>query len=136
MMTNKFGKKNFMPANGKAQHALMNGPVFFFLRGGRRERDFLFSSLFPSSSQSVAKYAPQYVPNSTPALSCMVLPKVQHPCIQTEKAKSRGAHLFLFCNWGSKEVLLLGHAQCSQKIADGPINTFKINKKVVSAPMN
>jgi hypothetical protein len=32
---NSFGKRNFMqPANGKAQHALMKGPFFFFMRGG------------------------------------------------------------------------------------------------------
>jgi len=43
------------------------------------------------------------------------LPKVQLPLYKLDKVKFRGAHLFLFCNWGSKEVLLLGHAQCSQK---------------------
>jgi hypothetical protein len=43
------------------------------------------------------------------------LPKVQLPLYKLDKVKFRGAHLFIFCNWGSKEVLLLGHAQCSQK---------------------
>jgi hypothetical protein len=36
------------------------------------------------------------------------LPKVQLPLYKLNKVKSRGAHLFLFCNCGSKEVLLLG----------------------------
>jgi hypothetical protein len=30
--------------------------------------------------------------------------------------------LFLFCNWWSKEVLLLRSAQCSKKIGDGQTN--------------
>jgi hypothetical protein len=32
-----------------------------------------------------------------------------------------GLYLFLFCNWGSRYMLLLGNVQCSQNIDDGPI---------------
>ncbi len=35
------------------------------------------------------------------------LPKVQLPLYKLNKVKSSGAHLFLFYNWGSKEVLIL-----------------------------
>jgi hypothetical protein len=38
-----FWKEKFYAANGKAQNALMNGPVFFFLQGwGGGERFFCF----------------------------------------------------------------------------------------------
>jgi len=36
------------------------------------------------------------------------LPKVQLPLYKLNKVKFKGAHLFQFCNWGFKEVLLLG----------------------------
>jgi hypothetical protein len=49
MLTNSFGTQKFHAANGKAQHALMMSPVFFFLRGSV-ERDFLFFPLFPTCS--------------------------------------------------------------------------------------
>jgi len=44
-------KEKFHAANGKAQHALMNGPVSFFLKWGRRV--FVFFSLFPMCSYHV-----------------------------------------------------------------------------------
>ncbi len=37
-------------------------------------------------------------------------------------------------NWGSKEMLPLRSAQCSKKVADGPIK--KNIEKVMGAPMN
>jgi hypothetical protein len=46
---------------------------------------------------------------------------------------------FYFAAGGSKEVLPLGSAQCSQKVADGPMNVAfskKERKKDMSAPMN
>jgi hypothetical protein len=53
------------------------------------------------------------------------------------KGRPCGAHFFLVWKWGSKEVLLSGHAQCSKKIDDGPINMAPLKKeKFVSAPMN
>jgi len=41
----QFWKEKYHAANRKAQHTLMNSLVFFFLKGGRGERDFfpLFS---------------------------------------------------------------------------------------------
>jgi hypothetical protein len=54
-----------------------------------------------------------------------------------------GTHLFLFCDWWSKGVLILGSAQCSKNIGDGPINMTlsktkkkKKKKKSVNTPMN
>ncbi len=32
-----------------------------------------------------------------------------------------GLYLFLFCNWGSRYMFLLGNVQCFQNIDDGPI---------------
>ncbi len=70
----QFCKEKFHAANGKAQHALMNGPIFFFLKG-QGEMDFFFPPcsqcvpiMFPKGYESV----PQDVPNSTCALSYMV----------------------------------------------------------------
>jgi len=39
--------------------------------------------------------------------------------------------LFLFCDWGSKEVLLLGSVQCSKKVGDvaNQCGTFPKEKK-------
>ncbi len=94
MMTNSFGNKKFHASIEKAQHALIMGPVFSFLRlGGMREVFFLvflpfsqcvlnvFSTFFHqilkgfSSSQSVPKWVRQDVPNSTSTLSLMVCPE-------------------------------------------------------------
>jgi hypothetical protein len=44
------------------------------------------------------------------------------------KGGRQGAHLFLFFNWQSKVVLLLGSAQCSKKNGDSPLK--KKQKKV------
>jgi hypothetical protein len=45
------------------------------------------------------------------------------------KGGPHGTHLFLFCDWWSKEVLLLGSAQCSKNIGDRPINMAPSKKK-------
>jgi hypothetical protein len=79
---------------------------------------------FPSS-QSVPKCVPEDVPNSTLGYIPYGLPKVQLPCIETKQVASGDAHLFLFWNWGTKEVLLLGGMpKSSKRIADGPINQY------------
>jgi hypothetical protein len=53
----EFWKKKFHAANGKAQHALMKGPVFSFLKG-QGERDiFLVPNVFSSNSQMVPKFS-------------------------------------------------------------------------------
>jgi hypothetical protein len=44
-------KEKFHAANAKAQHALMNGPVSFFLKCGRRV--FVFFPLFSMCSYHV-----------------------------------------------------------------------------------
>jgi len=88
----QFWKEKFHAANGKAQHAIMNDPVFFFLkRGGGGvegvDKDFwVFSPcfqcvpvMFPSSSQNVPRCIPQDVPNNTWVLSHLVCPKFNSP---------------------------------------------------------
>jgi hypothetical protein len=45
----QFWKEKFHAANGKAQRALVNGPVFFFLIGA--ERDIYIFLLFSNGSQ-------------------------------------------------------------------------------------
>jgi len=84
----QFWKEKFHAANVKAWHALMNIPVFFFLKGGG-DKSFFFAPLFPicshqvpkwfPSSQSVPSCIPQDVPNSTCVLSHMVYPKFNFP---------------------------------------------------------
>ncbi len=88
---------------------------FFLLGEGGRAVIFCF---FPCSHE-VSKVFPdhsQFVPNSTWVLS----PKFNSPVYKLKRWK--GAHLFLFCNRGPKRCFYWGHAQCSKKIADGPIN--------------
>jgi hypothetical protein len=62
----QFWKGKFHAANRKAQHAFVNGPVFFFVR----ERDFFVFSLipnvFPSSSQRILKVFPNAFPKRFP----------------------------------------------------------------------
>jgi hypothetical protein len=87
----QFWKEKFHATNGKAQHALMNGPFFFsqIFEGVRGEGFFLFFPpfsqcvpiMFPENSQSVTKCVPQDVLNSTWVLIPYGLPKVQIPCI-------------------------------------------------------
>ncbi len=45
------------------------------------------------------------------------------------KVKGKGAHLFLFCDWGSKEVPPFGSAQCSKRFVDGPMDMALSKKK-------
>ncbi len=67
--------------------------------------------MFSRGSQ-VPKVFPNVFPKMFPIAPWVIypygLPKVQLPCIETKQVASGDAHLFLFCNWGSKEVLLLG----------------------------
>jgi len=76
-------KENFHGVNGKAQHALMNSPAFFFLRhGGRGKWIFKIFSLLPMCSH--------HVPNSTSILSHMVCPKFN-------------SHVYKLKRWNLKE---------------------------------
>jgi hypothetical protein len=105
----------------KAQHGLMRGAVFFFLgrKGGGWFSALLFCSydvpyVFPKGSPSCS----QNVPNSISLLSHMVNPKFNSHVYKLKKVhyvEHIGAHLFLYCRWWSKEVLLLRSAQCSKK---------------------
>jgi hypothetical protein len=70
----------------------------------------LVPNVFPSYSHDVPTRFPicsqqhlDFLPHG--------LPKLALPCIQTGKVGHRGAHLFLFCDSGSKEMFLLGSAQ-------------------------
>jgi hypothetical protein len=61
-------------------------------------------------SNQVPKYIPEDVHNNTLVLLCFIpygLPKVQLPYIETEKVCNYQMLLFLFYNWGSKDVLPL-----------------------------
>jgi hypothetical protein len=51
------------------------------------------------------------------------------PMYITERMKTMGTHFFLFCDWGPNMCFHWGHAQCSKKIADGPINMAHFLKK-------
>ncbi len=55
------------------------------------------------------------------------LPKVNSHLY--EKVQCKGAHLFLFCDWGPKRCFYSGSAQCSKKIDDGPMNVAPSKKK-------
>jgi len=79
--------------------------------------------MFSSCSLEVPQ-VPKLFPRAFP-IAAQIYPtwfaqKVQLSCIETEKVGYLGTHLYLFCILGSKEVLPLDSAQCSQNIADGP----------------
>jgi hypothetical protein len=58
-----------------------------------------------------------------------VCPKFNSHVYKLKRWALSGMHLFLFCNWGSKEVLPCRSAQCSKKNDDGPMDmTFSKNK--------
>jgi len=122
MVTDIFRNKSFMQP---VRRLNMHPPqaLFFPFWGvgwGGGGVIFCISSLFPICSHDVPPIC-SCVPNSTPILSHMVCPKFNSHVYKLKKAGSRGIHLFLFCNWGSEEVLSLGSVQCSKKIADGPM---------------
>jgi len=69
---------------------------------------------------------PQDVPKAPQGLSDMVCPKFNS---HWKVGLYKSLFVELFCNWESKEVLLLGSTQYSQKIDDGPINIAPSQKK-------
>jgi len=96
----QFWKENFHAANRKAQHAFVNGPVFFF----ERERGiFLFFSLipnvFPSSSQKFLKVFPNAFPKRFPIApgfySVWFAPSLT-PTYQEVKRSNLGEHICLY----------------------------------------
>jgi hypothetical protein len=96
------------------------------IRGGQEEEegDFL---LFFSGSQCVPIKIPKFsscsqgVPNGTSILSHMVCPKFNSHGYKL-KRWAIGQHIcFYFCDLGSKEVHLLGGAQCSKKLVMGQL---------------
>ncbi len=113
----QFQKQKFCAINRKAQHALMMDTVFSFWGWGGRNY-FLCLSLVPNvfsaCSHQVLKCVPQDVPNSTWVLSHTVCPKFNCPGYKLERSNPKGGHLFFFCNWGPK-VLLLGACPMFQK---------------------
>ncbi len=60
----QFWKEKFHAANEEAQLALMNGPVFSFLKAG--DMDFLFFPLFPICSHQVLKVFSNAFPKMFP----------------------------------------------------------------------
>ncbi len=92
----------------------MDSVFFLFGREGWQRLFFVFSLvpkcvliLFPWGS-SYSKVVPQEFPYSTSALSHMVSPKSNSHVYKLKKVGHGRAYLILFCNFGSKEVLLLG----------------------------
>jgi hypothetical protein len=86
----QFWKEKFHAANGKAQHVLTNDQFFSFWRGEAG----IFFPLFPSAFPDMFPIAPGFY-------HIWFAPKFNSPCIWSKMVKSRGAHLFIVCNWGS-----------------------------------
>jgi hypothetical protein len=116
----------------------MTDPVFSFLRGGNSDFFVLFpcSQCVPiklsysphqvpkrfSNSQTVPRWVPQDVPNSTWVLSHVVCPKFNSPVYKLKRWKS-GVHIcFYFATRDPKRCFYCRHAQCCKKIVDRPIN--------------
>jgi hypothetical protein len=88
-------------------------------------------NVFPSSSQTAPKSVPQDVLNSTWVLSGMVCPKFNSHGYKLKRWYLGEHTCFNFATQDPKRCFSKGHAQCSDKIADGPINAapFKRNLK-------
>ncbi len=79
----QFWKEKFHAANEEAQLALMNGPVFSFLKGGE-DMDFLFFLLFPICSHQVLKVFSNAFPKMfpiAPGFYSIPFAQIQLPCI-------------------------------------------------------
>jgi hypothetical protein len=131
MVTNNFGK---------AHHALMNGPIFWFLK--KREGFFVF--FFPlvpklMCSHHVPKYIPQDVPNNTSVLSHMVYPKFNSHVYKLKRF-TKGEYICShFVTGGPKRPFHQGLLRCSKKLMMGQwiYGSFKKKKKeVIITPIN
>jgi hypothetical protein len=120
MVTNSFERETSC-SKWEARHALMNSPAFFLFEGWReREVIFWIFSLLPMCSHHI----PKHVPNSTWILSHMVCPKFNSHLYKLKRWSLKEHMIFYFATWGTK-VILLEHAQCSQKqLPDGTINQY------------
>jgi hypothetical protein len=85
-----------------------------FSHEGKKNSFFFFPLLSMCSHHNVPqvlKLFPQHVPNSISVLSRFGLPPSWTPLyINWKGGTYRNTFLFLFCHWGSKEMLLLGSA--------------------------
>jgi hypothetical protein len=154
MLTNRFGNKIFMqPMRRLSMHSW--GVQIFSLGGERGEggawSHTLFVFVFPlvlnvflSCTRRVpSSHYPrcsQYHLTSIP----YGLPKVQLPCIETEKVSNSFAHLFLFCYWGPKRCFYWGVPNSPKDLVMGqPIwslpekpKKIKIKREVWEHPWN
>jgi len=143
MVTNSFENRNFMQPMGSPSMHSWWALIFPFWGSVGVGRVFFFFDL-PCS---------QCVPNmfSSCSLEVPQVPKLFHNAFPVAsqfypiwfaqsstliyinwEGRLLRIHLFLFCNWGSKEVLPLGSAQCSKKIAVGPMNMALSKKNLKS----
>jgi len=107
--------------------------VFFLFRVGGVI--FCFSSLFPMCPQHVlimfskGSQVFNVFPSMFPIAPWFYCIWFAQSSTLLYKLHYREIRLFLFCNWGSKEVLPLGSAQYSKKVIDGPMNMALAKKK-------
>ncbi len=125
----------------------------FFLFEGERGEGFFFPcrsqcvpimspngfpvvNVLASSSQTVPRCAPEDVPNSTWVLSCMVCPKFNSHGYKLKRLYLGEHTCFYVATQDPKRCFYWGHAQCSYKIADGPMNMapIKIKKRLGAQP--
>jgi hypothetical protein len=111
----QFCKEKFHAANGKAQHALMNSPDFFFLRG-QGETDFWFFLLVPNVFPSCSQGLPKCSSRCSQKHLCFILYGLREvqPHVDKLKRWNLGEHIcFYFATEGTKRCFYWGHAQCS-----------------------
>jgi hypothetical protein len=95
MVTRSFGKKNCMQSSWTL--------TFFFWVAGYWEGFLVFSPLFPMCSHQVSKGFPEMFPMAPRFYGYLFAYKFNS---HVYKLKSRGARLFLFCDWGRSIWLL------------------------------
>jgi hypothetical protein len=102
---------------------------FFLLGGGGGIRDFfVLFLLFPSSSQCVPTVVPPRRSQQHLGFIPYSLPKFNSPVYKLKRWNPWVQICFNFATGGPKRCFYWGHAQCSKKIADGPINMAPLNK--------
>ncbi len=149
MVMNSFGNRNFMqPMERLSTHSLW--ALFFPFGGGLQGGFFLFFLLVPTLFVTCSHYVPlKFLKFS----SCSLRRSQEHlnfipyglPFNSHVRNLKRWAvgkcNLFLFCNWGSKEVLSIGWVlNLPKTFADGPMNMALLkknkNKRIMTTAMN
>jgi len=138
----QFWNEKIHAANGMAHHAPLMDPLFPLLWVGSGEFSFFcffkfVPNVFPTCSHQVPNFFPKAFPIALQFYPIWFCSKFNFHVYKL-KGRLYGNTIVFILQLGSKEVFLLGSAQCFFKIANGPMNMAlsKMKIKIINAPMN